>query len=287
MLFSLILLSLFYTAVPLSVAGAEKTERTIKFSVIPAEGKKTLLKKFGPFVDYLSKELGVKIEMKVADTYFGAGEMLGENKAQIAFLSPLPYLKCSALYPEAQIVPAAKFTDKGNAWYKACIVVRPGSPIKNISELKGHSFAFGDPDSTATHLVPAYIMYRHNIFNKDIKASFRGSFSDIARAVISGKVDAGCILRENAEKYAREGKLRILATSAGIPLYPICVNKHFGPEMRKKLVSALEKLNSGTPEMKKILSSISPGIDGVCPAHKEDYAIIKKLATELKGKSFY
>lgn len=41
----------------------------ITFSVIPAENGSGVTERYGPFINYLSKELGVKVTLRVANDY--------------------------------------------------------------------------------------------------------------------------------------------------------------------------------------------------------------------------
>src|SRR5256714_14904691 len=73
-------------------------------------------------------------------------------------------------------------------------VTQPGSPIQSLADLKGHSFAFGDVNSTSGHLMPEYFMRQANVDPSVIaKAIYTGGHDATLLAVANGKVDAGAL----------------------------------------------------------------------------------------------
>ena len=43
----------------------------------------------------------------------------------------------------------------GSTYYYSVMVVRPDSGIKSMEDMKGHSLAWADPNSTSGYLIPS------------------------------------------------------------------------------------------------------------------------------------
>src|SRR5260370_30501974 len=60
----------------------------ITFAVIPAENGSGVLERYTPFVNYLSKELGIKGNLRVANDYAAVIEGQPAGNTHIGYLSP-------------------------------------------------------------------------------------------------------------------------------------------------------------------------------------------------------
>ena len=95
---------------------------------------------------------------------------------------------------------------EGKPEYRAVIFTKIDSPIKNLKDLKGKTFAFGDKCSTQGHIIPRKMLEDAGIVLEDLKAmSFTGSHTNTARAVLNGEYDAGGIQDTLAKKIVKEG----------------------------------------------------------------------------------
>ena len=85
--------------------------------------------------------------------------------------------------------------------------------IKNISDLRGRRFAFGDPNSTMSHLVPRAMMIQEGITMDDL-AGFEhlSNHDNVALSVLTGNFDAGAIKEEVFRKYEPQGLMEVVRT---------------------------------------------------------------------------
>jgi phosphonate transport system substrate-binding protein len=94
--------------------------------------------------------------------------------------------------------------------YYSTIVVKKGSGIQHVADLKGHSFSFVDPASTSGHLMPANGMIQNGLDpDKDIEAIYAGSHPTSGLAVWSDKVDAGAIFEAALVQLQAEGQINL------------------------------------------------------------------------------
>lgn len=107
---------------------------------------------------------------------------------------------------------------QGEDRYRAAIVVPNDSPIQDISDLKGRSFAFGAPNSTQGHLIPRLMLQQAGLTLEDLSAyAYHDSHAVVANAVTSGRFAAGAIQDTLARTLSARGLLRILALSEPYP----------------------------------------------------------------------
>src|SRR5689334_24093851 len=63
----------------------------ITFAVIPAENGSGVTERYTPFVNYLSKELGIKVDLRVANDYAAVIEGQRAGNIHIGYYSPASF----------------------------------------------------------------------------------------------------------------------------------------------------------------------------------------------------
>ena len=264
-------------------------DTVIRFGVVPLEDKMTMYKQFSPLAKYLGKELGCEVKIVVGQDYQAAMDALAKNDTQFAYLTPTVYPKCERQNPDAGVRPLVRFLEGGKGTYKSCIIVPASSTINDIAELKGKKFGFGSKDSTASHLMPRSALLAKGIDpEKDFaELKYLGSHTNVAEAVALGNVDAGGVKDSVAEKFQKEGKVKIIFTSSEIPEFPVCTNSKVDKALADKMVAALAKLNQPSEESKTVVTSINAKYTGTEPAKAEDYDVIRGMIKTIYGDTFY
>jgi phosphonate transport system substrate-binding protein len=265
----------------------------LKFGVAPVESPKVVYQQFTPLAEYLSKELGVKVELVVAKDYAGTADILGQNQVQAAWMTPSIYPLCQKQNPDAGVEAVARFQSEGKGVCQSCIIVPADSPIKDLAELKGKKFAFVDRNAASGYLVPLSLLKDSGIdADKDLaEYKFLSSHSNVATAIKMKQFDAGSVKQTVADKFSKEGSVKIIAVSKDVPEHPVCVNKNLSKELKDKLVAALLKLkldkaNKDAPA-NAILTSINPKYTGCEVAVDKDYDVIRETISKLFGDKFY
>jgi phosphonate transport system substrate-binding protein len=267
-------------------AGAEET---LKFGITPRESPMIMFKKFTPLAQYLSKELGLKVELVVGKDFQAAIDALGKNEVSIALLTPTAYPKCERQYSDAAIRPIVRFLSDGKGVYRTCIFVPAEGGAAGIEELKGKTFAFGDKTSAASHLMPRAMLKEAGIdADKDFtEVKFLGSHTNVAQAVALKQFAAGGCMDSTAERFQREGKIKIIAASPEMPDAPICVNKNLPSDLCQRIEQALVKLTAGDPAGKAVLTSINDKYTGCEATKSQDYDSIREMVSRVYGDDFY
>ncbi len=238
-----------------------------------------LLVKYAPFAAYLSKQSGCYIKVKISKSYESHLKTVGEGKTDLAYLGSLPYVEVSQMYGP-QIVLAGLEVN-GKSFFNGMIIIRKDSTIKTIKDLQGKSFAFGDPHSTMSYLVPRYMLYKAGVNLDNLKKfKFLGSHNSVVLAVLGGYYDAGGVKEEVFHEYKDRG-LNMLALSVPVAEHLVVANKNLPEALVNILRQAMINLKD-----KKILSSIKKGATGMGLVNDKDYDPLRIILKQFdKRKS--
>jgi phosphonate transport system substrate-binding protein len=190
----LVLLSAAALALATSAASAQdyKTKYPeLTFAIIPAENASGVTERWAPFVSYLSKELGVKINLRIANDYAAVIEGQRAGNIQIASYG-------SASFARARLTGvmtdafANDINADGSTGYYSVFFVKANSAYKTIDNLKGKNLGLVDPNSTSGNNVPRFELDKMGISDADTyfsKVVFTGSHENALLALSQGTVD--------------------------------------------------------------------------------------------------
>ena len=162
----------------------------ITFGVIPAENGSGVTERFGPFISYLSKELGVKVTLRVANDYAAVIEGQRAGNIHIGYYGPASFSRArlTGVKTDAFVIDVNSDGSKG---YYSVFYVLAKSPYQKIEDLKGKNLGLVDPNSTSGNNMPRFKMNQMGIdpdrfFNQVI---FTGSHENAVLALAQGTVD--------------------------------------------------------------------------------------------------
>ena len=262
----------------------------VRFGVEPFDTSAKLI----PIYDHIGKLLGEKIgcEVKVfvATSYNAEIEAMRGGKLEIGEFGPLGYVLAHQV-AKAEAVAALSGKDGKPDTYWASLVTYPGSGIKTVAEIRGHSFAFSDPASTSGHLFPAYGLRKAGIDpDKDIKAIYAGSHTASYEALYNHKVDAGELNSSQLQSAMQRGHYKeedvvFLWKSDPIPTDPISVRGDLPASFKQRVTEALQTLDlSSLPEADRKIMGLGgerlvPQTDGAYDGVRE---LVKTLHIDLE-----
>jgi len=262
----LILIALAFTTT--NSIAAEKGE--LLFGSVAMDIPAVMHKRLKPLTQYLSKELGRPVSLKLSPNMGAAINEVADKKVTLAYLTPVAYLKAHKK-GNAKIV--VKTVTKGKASFQLMIVVKKDSPIKTVADLKGKTFAFGDKRA---------LLQRAAVVGAGIKMEdfseykFIGHYDNIARAVSNGDFDAGILKDTKAFKWEEKG-LRILAASPDLPPYNIAANGDVSDELLAQLKKAFLKLDPKNPDHLKVIKAVAKKYTGFAATNDAEYDVVRKL----------
>ncbi|QRG07514.1 phosphonate ABC transporter substrate-binding protein [Xanthobacter dioxanivorans] len=183
-------------ALAVSAGGAAAQDWKAKypeltFAIIPAENASGVTERFAPLMDYLSKQLGTKVTLRIANDY--AAVIEGQRAGNIHIASYGPSSFARALMTGAKIEAfAIEVNADGTKGYHSVLYVKADSPYKSIEDLKGKNLCLVDPNSTSGNNVPRFSMNKMGIKPDEYfgKVVYAGSHENAVIAVQQGTCDA-------------------------------------------------------------------------------------------------
>jgi phosphonate transport system substrate-binding protein len=259
---------------------------TVRMGVEPYDTAARLVPIYQKVGKLIGDKLGCKVEVFVATSYNAEIEAMRNGKLEIGEFGPLGYVLAHQV-AKAEAVAAFGTADGKPDTYWASLVTYPGSGIKTVADIKGHSFAFSDPASTSGHLFPAYGLRKGGIDpDKDIRAIFAGSHTSSFEALYNHKVDAGELNSEQLESakqrgHYKDGDLVFLWKSDPIPTDPFTVRGDLPAAFKQRVTTVLQTLDlSGLdPADRKIM--VGAGITRLVPQSDGAYNGIRDLVKTL------
>ena len=162
----------------------------ITFAAIPAENGSGVTERYGPFVSYLSKELGVKVTLRVANDYAAVIEGQRAGNIHIGYYGPASFARArlTGVKTDAFVIDVNSDGSKG---YYSVFYVLAKSPYQKIEDLKGKNLGLVDPNSTSGNNMPRFKL-NHLGIDPDAyfsKVIFTGSHENAVLALAQGTVD--------------------------------------------------------------------------------------------------
>lgn len=261
-----ILLVMVFTSTSLQA----DTKQELLLGSVAMDIPAVMYKRLSPLTQYLEKKLGMPVSLKLSPNMGVAISDVSNQVVDIAYLTPVAYLKAHKK-GGAQII--AKTVTKGKASFQLMIVVKQGSSIKSVEDLKGKSFAFGDKRAL---LQQAAVVGSGLSLNDFSSYEFIGHYDNIASAVMHGDFDAGILKDTMAFKYEDRG-LRIIHSTAPLPPYNVTVSKSVSPELRKKITEAFLSLDAGNPDQLKVIKALDKKYNGFAATNDAEYNVVRDL----------
>jgi phosphonate transport system substrate-binding protein len=193
----------------------------ITFAVIPAENGTGVLERYTPFVNYLSKELGIKVTLRVANDYAAVIEGQRAGNIHIGYYGPASFARArlTGVKTDAFVIDVNSDGSKG---YYSVFYVLAKSPYQKLEDLKGKNLGLVDPNSTSGNNMPRFKMNQMGVdpdayFSKVI---FTGSHENAVLALAQGTVDvaANWWNAEDDSNLTRMLAKNMVKSSDGTPL---------------------------------------------------------------------
>jgi len=230
----------------------------LRLSMIPTTDPGKIVRESQPFIDYLEKATKTKVELTVPTNYAAVVEAVANDRVDIAYFGGFTYVQASARAGAKPLVQRER-----DQAFHSLFITQPGSAIHSLGDLKGHTFAFGDVNSTSGHLMPAYFMRQQGVDEAVIeKAIYTGGHDATALAVANKKVDAGALDELVYGRMIKEGKLsesqvRVFYTTPAFFDYVWAARKGLDPATAEAFANAMLKLDEGNAEHKGILQLLN------------------------------
>ncbi len=269
---------LFVVAAPVFATGKANPDK-LRVALLPDENASTIIQNAQPLKKYLEEVLKKPVEIIVTTDYSSMIEAMRFGRIEVGYFGPFSYVLAKSKAPE--IEPFGVGVERGKPNYRSILIATVDGPVKELADIKGKPFAFGDRASTSSHLAPRALLAKQGLIgDADYKVVHLGQHDAVARAVAAGQVPAGA-LSESIYRILVEtkkidaNKLRQLALSEPIPNYPLTVQGFLKPELKEAIKRAFLDLKD--PAILKLFR-----VEAIATATDKDYDVLREMATVLQ-----
>ncbi|WP_337288999.1 putative selenate ABC transporter substrate-binding protein [Candidatus Methylomirabilis sp.] len=224
--------------------------RELRVSAIPDENPTELMRIYTPFVEYLSRELGIPVKFYNVVDYAATVEGLAAKKLDLVWYGGFTFVQARRRTGNA--IPLVSREE--DLQFHSKFITRPDTGITTLADLKGRTFSFGSVSSTSGHLMPRYFLLQNGINpERDFATfSFSGAHDATALWVESGKVDAGALNEAVWGKLVERkkvdpNKVKVFWTTPPYIDYVWTVRGDLDRALVDKIAAAFIKLNYNTP----------------------------------------
>ena len=234
---------------------------------------------------YLGGKLGKDLEFVQRKTYAEIDELLGKGEIDLAFICSGPYVAGKEKFGfESLAVPEIH----GSHSYRSYLIVNKDSNYHQLEGLKGHTFAFTDPDSNTGKLVPTYWLAQmherpETFFSRIVYTySHDNSIMAVARNLVDGAtVDSLIWEFYQAKNPTFTSKTRVIKKSEPYGNPPLVASKNLPAESKERIRRILFSMHQD-PEGKRILSELM--IDRFIPPQEAWYGNLKQMHRQVAGE---
>ncbi len=227
-----------------TACGSASGEEVFRVGLVPNQNPEEVQAEYEPLGDYLEEKLGRKVELSVPTSYNAVVEAMASGNLDLAYFGGLTYVQARE---RADVKPLVTEINPhtGDTTYRSLIVVPADSPVREVKDLRGKTFAFGSVSSTSGSLYPSIMLDKAGIdYRTDLQeVIYTGGHDATAQAVANGRVDAGGLedrifydLRD--EGIIEEDSVRVVAESEPIEGYPWVVRDALPEEDKQALAEA-------------------------------------------------
>jgi phosphonate transport system substrate-binding protein len=221
---------------------------SFSFGVVPQQSASKLAQLWGPVLQQLTQDSGIKLRFATAPDIPTFEKRLAEGEYDFAYMNPYHY----TVFQKTNGYRAlARARDKQ---IKGVFVVRAESPIQRLVDLAGTTLAFPAPAAFAASIVTQTHLKVNDI---PFQAKYVSSHDSVYRTVAKGIYPAGGgIMRtlNNVDSEIRK-QLRVLWTSQGYTPHAIAAHPRVNDENLYRLQQALVNLDQrdeGATTLQKI-----------------------------------
>ena len=267
-----------------NVRARADTPTEFRIGILGGENTQDRLARYDAFQQLVSEHLKLPVKLFPAADYAGVMQGIAAGQLEAAEFGASGFagawLDCKCIEPV--VVPQE---NDGSTYYYSVMIVRADSGIKTLAEMKGHSLAWADPNSTSGYLIPSATLKARGIDLKDggyfSRTGFSGGHEQGVVAVLNRQYDAAVTWTsgqgELSEGYTR-GNLRsmvdrkmlkmsdinIIWQSGKIPNGPWAVRSALPGELKKSFADFLLDLPKSN---RKVYDDVEKGSGvGYAPA---------------------
>lgn len=198
-------------------ATPKGADHSLVFAVYQTDKASSVFRRLAPVIHEverrLTEDLGnsVRIDLRILEHYEDVRNGLAGDEIDFARLGPASYVLTKEQSPGIRLL--AMEQQDGRQRFLGHIVVRERSKIRTLEDLRGRTFAFGDPTSTIGRYLSQAFLADSGVHASDLSSfDYLGRHDLVFKSVEMGDHDAGALKDATFKKMNTDGALRILAS---------------------------------------------------------------------------
>jgi phosphonate transport system substrate-binding protein len=269
--------------------------KELKVQFVPSQNAETLEAKAKPLEKLLGDKLGIPVKVSVSTDYNVVIEAMASKQVDVGFLPPSNYVvahdtrKAADLLLQATRLGVEDATGQPTKdlvdFYKAMIVVKADSPIKDVKDLKGKKIGWQGVTSAAGYVYPGYMLKKAGLdLQKDVTGvQFQGHDKAMI-ALLNGQVDAVGVFQDIRATMIKDypnifKETKVLGFSDKIPNDTIAVRNDMSSEWRKKIQDAFIAIGND-PEGQKVIFDVYSH-KGYVASEDSKFDIVRSVNKEM------
>lgn len=265
---------------PIMAHAQSRDPQRLRVALLPDENASTIIQNAQPLRAHLERALSRQVEIVVTTDYSSMIEAMRFGRIEVAYFGPFSYVLAKSRAPG--IEPFAVGVERGSPTYQSVMIAQAGGQVRELADIRGRPFGFGDQASTSSHLVPrATILQRTGLVGgRDYRVVHLGTHDAVARAVQGGQVPAGALSKPILDTLVRRGTIdatRIIeiGLSEPIPNYPMVLQGNLSDALKAAIRSAFLDLRDT-----EVLRSFR--VEGFASTNDEAYNVLRETARLLE-----
>ena len=236
-----------------TAADLPEGRQGLTFGVAPFLGNEKAQLAYRPLARYLSRVLGVPVELVVGSSYQDLIDKVVGNAIDVAILPPASYVLAKQRAPKLQLL--ASQIAYGATSYSSYILVRADDSAQTLGDLADRRMAFVDKRSTSGYLFP-YAAFLNAGVDPTTAFSgivYAGEHLRTIRLLLKDQVDAAAtasgmmnVSRRDYKSGLDAASTRILVNAGRIPYDALCAGAQLPASGARKLAWAFIGVSTRT-----------------------------------------
>ncbi|WEV39685.1 phosphate/phosphite/phosphonate ABC transporter substrate-binding protein [Lactobacillus sp. ESL0684] len=272
------------------------TPKSLTVEFVPSIAANKLEGRAKPLEKMLSKKLGIPVHVLVSTSDNALMEAMRSKKVDVGFLPPDGYVVAHRRGAADVLLQSERYDIKqpGGRWtntltksFRAEIVARKDSKVKNWKDLKGKSVSIQSPTSTAGYIYPiAELKQKGFDVLKNCKLVTVTGHDQAVLNVLNGDTDAAFVFEDARNKVLKDYPkimskvVPIYFTKARIPNDTVSVVPSMSKAFRKKLSKAFIEI-SKSKKGHKLIENVYAH-EGYVPVKDSDFDTVRKYEKIVK-----
>lgn len=270
----------------------EKDPEVLNFGIISTESTTNLKKSWTPFLEDMSKSIGMEVKPFFASDYAGIIEGMRFGKVHVAWFGNKSAME-AVDRAGAEIFVQEMKADGTQGYYAHVLAHADNDKLNTLDDLLKCDgtldFGIGDPNSTSGFLVPSFYVFAQNGVDdpkKCFKTIRNSNHETNLLAVANKQVDAAA---NNSEQVARTmdkapekaKQVKVIWTSPLIPADPITYRKDLSKPMKatiKAFFLGYGRLGEMADAQMQKLAELGTGGGGYTDSNNAQLYPIRQLA---------